>query len=172
LPEHGGLLLRVVRLAAASRQELQALHRPVLHTEGPRRRRPVAESARPGAGPVRGRESQVQALELVWSIGVGSCGVYRIQHTLSTTSNKLVVRVAILPASEDSFSVPRFTSQRRWTKRLPAGSRTIRSYGPLELSRLRIVFSLEEVYLGLTAMDKQRGSLPLLFRLSCRLRLL
>jgi hypothetical protein len=45
-------------------------------------------------------------------------------------------------------------------------------YGLLKLSCVFRVFRMKSYTLGQTAMDKQRGSLPLLFRLSCRLRLL
>src|SRR5688572_18955561 len=59
----GGARLARLRPAAAPGGDLQALDRPLLRREGPRHRRALRCPTRPRSGALRGRESQVQALD-------------------------------------------------------------------------------------------------------------
>ena len=54
--EHGAALVRFVRGQAALGEDLQAVHRPVLHRESARHCRVVPQPAGPRDGPVCGRE--------------------------------------------------------------------------------------------------------------------
>src|SRR5215217_1003884 len=55
-PFHGGTDLEGVRAQTAPGRDVQAVHRPAVHRQGPRRRRALPRPAGEGVGAVRGRE--------------------------------------------------------------------------------------------------------------------